>query len=166
MRKVGFALALMSTVSMTVVPSVPAFASNPSSPTNRQTVQSPLVAAITTDQLGALAKSNPRLHKKIVAYNSGSPILVTPSEGRTLRALNKQTLASVKGGSFAAVLLAFLATPVGLIVVTYAIEAISGKASNPTATNGFICFFSRLVGADSPACYTIEVRPTPKPPGA
>jgi hypothetical protein len=142
MKKLGLVLALMSSVSMTVLPVTPSWAATPSSGRATAGKQLQHTAAITQKQLDVLAKSRPSLYAKILAHKGGSPLVVTPAEARMLQAMNKQALASVSAGDPAALIVALL--PAVLFLVTYVINS-RGGAVDQGALSAGACIFENIL---------------------
>jgi hypothetical protein len=131
MKRTGFVLAFVATVSMTVLPATPSFAAMPvtRSIANLQTtladqaaahVRSGDLAVLSPAQMTALARSNPNLHSKLLrASKAGTMPSLTPSEKRLVRSLSARNVDSVKAGAVWVpgwVIVVLVAIPVLLIL--------------------------------------------------
>lgn len=110
MRKMGLALALLASVSMTVLPVAPSYAATPQAPkaaTSPKAAKQALIghaargeaAILSQSQLDRLATTHPRLHAKIVAANkAGTVPKLTASEKKLLHVLTARNMDAFKAG--------------------------------------------------------------------
>ncbi|MBX6426716.1 MAG: hypothetical protein IRZ09_12435 [Variibacter sp.] len=128
MRRTSFALALLASVSMTIIPVAPSQAAAPAraATTNelvaRQAANGNLVV-LSQAQMSELARAHPRLHAKLAAaYAKGTVPTLTKAEKRLVRAMTAQNLDDIKAGVegwvvvaivAGALLFLFLFTPIG-----------------------------------------------------
>jgi hypothetical protein len=105
MRKTGFALALLSTIAMTVVPVTPSFAAAKHRSAHHQALVDHAargdVIVLSPVQMDQLAASNPALHGKLAAaHRAGQVPSLTKSEKQLVNALTQQNMADIKAGAF------------------------------------------------------------------
>jgi hypothetical protein len=110
MRKMGLALALLASVSMTVLPVAPSYAATPTTPKAAMTEKSAKqalvrhaergeAAILSQAQLDRLAVTHKRLHAKIVAANQAGEVpKLTASEKKLLRTMTAQNMDAFKAG--------------------------------------------------------------------
>ena len=107
MRKIGFVLAVLSTMSMTVLPVAPSYAATAAP---EQSVQQTIAnhatrgeaVIISQAQMNELATSNPALHAKLsAAYQTGTLPKLNKSEKAMLQKVTAANLDSFKAGQTA-----------------------------------------------------------------
>jgi hypothetical protein len=104
MRKIGLVLAMISTLSMTVLPVVPTQAATPAPKATTQQQIAGYAARgdayiLSQGQMSQIATSNPALHAKLSkAYADNTIPKLTASEKRYVRSLTAQNLDEYKAG--------------------------------------------------------------------
>lgn len=102
MRKMGLVLALLSTVSMTVLPVAPSFAAAPQDSKQQQFIRHAErgdIVVLSPTQMSALEQSNPSLHAKLLAANkTGKVPHLTKAEKALVRSLTQQNMGDIKAG--------------------------------------------------------------------
>jgi hypothetical protein len=103
MRKTGFALAMIATIAMTVVPVAPSFAAAPAPKSAEQKFVDHArrgdIAILSTAQMRAIAQSNPKLHAKLMrAYETSTVPRLTAAEKKYVRDVTQKNLATFKAG--------------------------------------------------------------------
>jgi hypothetical protein len=125
MRKTGFALAVLSTIAMTVVPVAPSFAAaKHHQPTANQVLadhaQRGDVIVLSPTQMDRLATSNPALHAKLAAaHQAGTVPSLTRSEKKIVNALTQQNMADIKAGYAPAVTWIIIAASAILLLILW-----------------------------------------------
>ena len=127
--KFGMMLAVLAAVSLVISPIAPALAAAPEAVAARMSnsaVRAKLVqhakrgeaAVLTKRQIDRLARTNPRLHSKLMAaYRSNSIPKLTAAEKQVVGAMTNRNLSSFKAGS---PVVAAAATPaIGYIVIGF-----------------------------------------------
>jgi hypothetical protein len=145
MRKTGFALAVLSTIAMTVVPVAPSFAAaKQQQPTASQVLADHAkrgdVIVLSPTQMDQLATSSPALHAKLAAaHQAGKVPALTKAEKRIVNALTQQNMADIKAGmdpattwiiiAASVLLLVFLWQPVVCQIFPWAIGCAPARAA-------------------------------------
>ncbi len=123
MKKMGLVLALLSSVSMTVLPVAPSYAAAaaPKAPTQQVLVDHAArgnVAILSQAQMNTLAASHPTLHAKLLAaYQKGTVPSLTASEKKLVRSMTAQNLDAVKAGDGGATALVIVLSAVLLLLL-------------------------------------------------
>jgi len=107
MRKLGFALALLSSVSMTVLPVAPSFAATQApDATHQKFIRHAArgdIVVLSPAQMSALEQSHPALHAKLAAaHKSGGVPHLTKAEKALVRSLTLANMADIKAGHWGA----------------------------------------------------------------
>ena len=113
MRQIGFALALLSAISMTIVPVAPSFASSePGTMSAEQTfakAEQTLakhakrgdVVVLTKDQMAQLATSHPKLHAKLsAAHQAGKMPQLSGAEKKMLQAMSSKNIDNMQAAGW------------------------------------------------------------------
>jgi hypothetical protein len=122
MRKTGFALAVLSTIAMTVVPVAPSFAAKAQPSAAQSTLlehaQRGDVIVLSPTQMDQLATSNPALHAKLAAaHQAGKVPALTKSEKKIVNAMTLQNMDSIKAGDPATVWIIVVASVILLALI-------------------------------------------------
>lgn len=148
MQRTGFALALLATIAMTVVPVAPSFAAAPKQ--DRAAAQQALVKhaakgdiiVLSPAQMNQLAASNPALHSKLAtAHQAGKVPKLSPAEKRHVAALTQQNMAQIKAGDIttagwviiavSAIVLLLLWQPIVCTLFPWAIGCVPVRVAAP-----------------------------------
>jgi len=121
--KFGMMLAVLAAVSLVVAPIAPALAATPeavSASMSNSAVRAKLVqhakrgeaAILTKRQIDKLARTNPDLHKRLMAaYGTGTVPKVTAAEKQMLAGMSERNLGNFKAGVFPVAVAASAAIP-------------------------------------------------------
>lgn len=134
MRKVSFALALLATVSMTLIPVTPSYAASRA----RAETPSELVvkhashgnlAVLSQAQMAELARTHPRLHARLAAAAAkGTVPKLSKAERKLVRSMTAQNMNDIKAGVdgwvivaivAGAVFVLFFLTPIGCAILPF-----------------------------------------------
>ena len=120
--KFGMMLAVLAAVSLVISPIAPALAAAPEAAArmSNSAVRAKLVqhakrgeaAILTKRQIDKLARTNPDLHKRLMAaYGTGTVPKVTPAERKMLAGMSEQNLGKFKAGVLPVAVAASAAIP-------------------------------------------------------
>ena len=104
MRKISFALALLASVSMTIIPVTPSQAASPARSAPAQELVATHaangnLAVLSPEQMDQLARTNPRLHAKLqTASVKGTVPKLSASEKQLVRKMTAQNMDQIRAG--------------------------------------------------------------------
>ncbi len=105
MQRIGFSLAFLAAIAMTVMPVAPSFAASPKQ--DKAAAQQALakhaeqgdVIVLSPAQMEQLAVSKPALHAKLsAAQQTGQAPSLSPAEKRYVESLTQENMAQIKAG--------------------------------------------------------------------
>jgi hypothetical protein len=122
MRKMGLVLALLSTMSMTVLPVAPSFAATSAPVSTEQKLakyaKSGDLAVLSQAQMSRLAVSHPALHNKLLkASQNGTVPKLTAAEKKMVRTMTASNMDAFKAGDPATVWIVVAITVVVLLLL-------------------------------------------------
>jgi hypothetical protein len=128
MKRFSFALALLATISMTVIPVAPSQAASPARAETRNELVAKHAAkgdivVLSRAQMSELERTQPRLHAKLVTANQNATVpKLSASEKRLVRSMTAQNMDAIKAGAepwtvvaivAGVLLILFVLTPLG-----------------------------------------------------
>lgn len=123
MKRIGFALAFVATIAMTVMPVAPSFAAAQKQqiPANQALAEHAArgdVVVLSPAQMNALAVSKPALHAKLAAaHQTGTVPKLTSSEKRHVAALTQSNINQIKAGDGGVWLVVVVAVAVAVLLL-------------------------------------------------